>query len=343
MGCKAYIGIDNTSRNIKKCYVGVDGVARKIKKAYIGVNGIARLCYISEITNSILPCNSTTATGSILHAMGIFHGTANTDWDSLVTAVLGHLGSLGYVTADGKIKLSVLGAGVTMIPGAVIGAVRDFLFGNSSLMLSNGKGDYYDWFFSQLSVSSQNIISSGSFQCHCMSATYVSSITGNLITKWIYFWVSGVGSLARSGSTITASYTNSKWFVLYSETAGSGYATGTGYLQKQQTGVYSISIGDDSTVFTPSAGVSSSLDLNTGNVGTLNPDDNIDVIYPGWASHSENVDTNIDVVADAGTGAIDGVITADKYYPIGIPDLGTSIYDQTQAGAQTGTNAVLLI
>ena len=43
----AYIGIDNTSRQVKTMYVGVDGIARKVKKAYIGVDGVAKEWYSS--------------------------------------------------------------------------------------------------------------------------------------------------------------------------------------------------------------------------------------------------------------------------------------------------------
>lgn len=42
MAKRAYCGVGNTARRIKKIYVGVDGVARKVRKAYIGVDGIAR-------------------------------------------------------------------------------------------------------------------------------------------------------------------------------------------------------------------------------------------------------------------------------------------------------------
>lgn len=276
--------------------------------------------------------------GSILHAMGIFHGDAHTDWDSLVTAVLGHLGSLGFVTADGKIKLSVLGAGVTMIPGAIISAVRDFLFSGDSptLTYQSGTGPDYSYFFRNLSADDRNYINSHSMTVHCLSATYYSASSGYNVTEWFYLWVSGSGSLSRSGNSIIASYTSCSHMFAHGVVAKNTFVA-QGYLGQNQTGDDTAYIGDDSVITVPSGGVTSAQDFNLAGADTLNPSDTPDVIYPGWAENAENVDTNIDVVADAGTGAIDGVITADKYYPIGIPDLGTSIYDQTQAGAQTGT------
>lgn len=52
---KAYIGVNNISKNISKIYVGVDGIAREIKKGYVGVDGIAKLFFISESGEIILP------------------------------------------------------------------------------------------------------------------------------------------------------------------------------------------------------------------------------------------------------------------------------------------------
>lgn len=42
MGKKAYIGINNSARQVKKIYVGVSDKARNVKKGYVGVNGVAR-------------------------------------------------------------------------------------------------------------------------------------------------------------------------------------------------------------------------------------------------------------------------------------------------------------
>lgn len=261
--------------------------------------------------------------GSILHAMGIFHGTAHTDWDSLVTAVLGHLGDLGYVTADGKIKLSVLGAGVTMIPGAIISAVRDFVSSGDSPAIS---------------VSSS------------ASPDELSQIDSS--TKYSYYFFVSFKTIYRkyilasntpiyysvSGDTLVASCSGSLYMCTKDSETGFyssfGYISSSSYTFFAPNCIYSGGTYGD----VHSTTASTSKDLNVSGIpDTFSPSAQPDVIYPGWATHSENVDTNIDVVADVDTGAIDGVITADKYYPIGIPDLGTSIYDQTQAGAQTGT------
>lgn len=378
MGGKAYVGIDNTSRNIKKCYVGVDGVARKIKKAYVGVNGIARLCYISEVTNCILQCDSATATGSILHAMGIFHGTAYTDWDNLVTAVSGHLGDLGYVTADGNIKLSVLGAGVTMIPGAIISAVRDFLFGSSYISNSSDFIPYSTDSNFTASVNSSYYIPVSSVVDSTYSSPY-SSYLARLVNDFsidfsnysfisvhfdnhlgFFLSLSNASSLSFTfDSTYNQFHSNSVFRAFSCILDDSNNITSTrrsnssneciwtdpfSYYNATRSSSYPCLFGI-SNLGTLSHGLTSNGDYDTNIAADdgLNSQDNIDVIYPGWATNATNVDTNIDVVADSGTGAIDGVITADKYFPIGIPDLGTSIYDQTQAGAQTGTNAVLLI
>lgn len=45
---KAYVGVGDKARKVKKIYVGVNGVARKVKKAYVGVNGVAKLVYRAD-------------------------------------------------------------------------------------------------------------------------------------------------------------------------------------------------------------------------------------------------------------------------------------------------------
>lgn len=45
---KAYVGVGDKARKVKKIYVGVNGVARKVKKAYVGVNGLAKLVYRAD-------------------------------------------------------------------------------------------------------------------------------------------------------------------------------------------------------------------------------------------------------------------------------------------------------
>lgn len=47
MAKRAYVGVEDKARKIKKMYVGSNAVARKIKKGYVGVDGVARQFFSS--------------------------------------------------------------------------------------------------------------------------------------------------------------------------------------------------------------------------------------------------------------------------------------------------------
>lgn len=43
----AYIGIENTSKELKNAYVGINGIAKEIKEIYVGVEGVPKLVWQS--------------------------------------------------------------------------------------------------------------------------------------------------------------------------------------------------------------------------------------------------------------------------------------------------------
>lgn len=53
MARKAYVGVGDAAKRIKRAYIGIDGKARLVKKIYVGVNGIAQLaCELKSLTIS---------------------------------------------------------------------------------------------------------------------------------------------------------------------------------------------------------------------------------------------------------------------------------------------------
>ncbi len=49
MGKGVYVGVNNSSRKVKKIYVGVNGFSRKVKKIYVGADGVARLAWSGSV------------------------------------------------------------------------------------------------------------------------------------------------------------------------------------------------------------------------------------------------------------------------------------------------------
>lgn len=110
---KAYIGIDNTSRQVKTMYVGVDGIARKVKKAYIGVNGVAREWYSSGKKASeygvgdivLLPENGTNVEYMVVHQglpSSIYDESCNGTWlvrNKLLKADVWNNGDANYAAS----------------------------------------------------------------------------------------------------------------------------------------------------------------------------------------------------------------------------------------------------
>lgn len=66
MAKRAYIGINNVAKKIKKIYVGIGGVAKKVKKAYVGIGGVAKLFFsVGYTLVKVSPSPSTLSRGKI--------------------------------------------------------------------------------------------------------------------------------------------------------------------------------------------------------------------------------------------------------------------------------------
>lgn len=277
---------------------------------------------------------------AILTAMGIKQqGNDSTYFSNLVSQCGVYLKGIGYVTADGKMQVNAFDAGKTMVAATVIDAVRDYLFDNgfvnsvpSCSVSLNGSfflgSDDFSWtstaggFF----VLSYTFNSGNSFPydycLHFLTKTYETKV---------YLNGSGSGCWERASSFLDGSYYQAivktgSWSVLPSSDIPF-------YRTEQYGSLSGFSL--------PSGGISSDV-LDVTGAGTLDPQSNIDVIYPGWADRSVSVDTNIQQDLD-NDGAIDNIITAGKYYPLTVPldatDVITDVKDWSQEYAQTGTPA----
>ncbi len=75
---KAYIGVNDTARQVTNIYAGVDGTARKVIRAYAGVNGLARMIFesVKETVVSIPKMTSNTAPSGIASASSEYNTNA---------------------------------------------------------------------------------------------------------------------------------------------------------------------------------------------------------------------------------------------------------------------------
>ena len=284
---------------------------------------------------------------AILTAMGIRQqGNDSTYFSNLVSQCGVYLKGIGYVTADGKMKVTALTAGITTVASGVIDAIRNFLF--------TGQGD----FAAPLNYDN-GIVYASSGVLNCGSSKY----------SWNSY--SGTGFLIAFKSYNENGNNSYKWHVIYCSNSSNSYILINGQVQNvyhdyRLGSLYCIdcllsvsetdlnfnipvypwinNIKDSlARVVLPTSGLKSNEGIDVfGSGRNLDKDKNIDVIYPGWADRSVSVDTNIQQDLD-NDGAIDNIITAGKYYPLTVPldatDVITDVKDWSQEYAQTGTPA----
>lgn len=130
MAKRAYYGVDDTARRIKKIYVGVDGVARKVRKAYVGIDGVARpffsggeITYYGAIPTLVNSLVRTTG-AAVADTYGVFAG------GKLSTSTTAFLSDVvAYTSGFSKISAPSLPVNVEDMCAASVGDYAIFIGG----------------------------------------------------------------------------------------------------------------------------------------------------------------------------------------------------------------------
>lgn len=280
---------------------------------------------------------------SVLTALGVSKGVSSDDFNSLVDNLGVYLQGLGYVTTDGKMKVSVLQSGVAMIGSSVIKSISNYIFGHnpdgtryitSGVDYPNMLRSYPDFWWCYETFKDKE--SNGIFPYRWLGYTFYDTVlfgtSGGYDSCILMYNCKLVKNTSySSGSTIV-------WDIVKNDSTGEWHEfhrIGNSFSNSIPSRIDNVHY---TTIYSNLPIVpSTTYDISITGVGGYNPDyDNLDVIYPGWATNSETIDNNIESELTYG-GAIDNVIEADKYYPINVPKTYTGALDLSQSQAQEGT------
>lgn len=314
--------------------------------------GLAPAAQALAVSPQVVYYGAEAVVAAIMTAMGIKASTDPTYFKSMVDNCIIDLRGKALVDTKNNIALVAPEIGGAVAIGAtVIDAVRDFLFNGS------------DTFTAPISAPAFSIsggYTSGTFSfnvcSHDMSVTFSNAST-NFVPLVCYTYNSSSKSYTAfialvcygahntikwaSGSTSTcvdAVPNHPGYYYFEVSTIGGGYSTWS-FTSPIQSLCYNNYSHWYDVPWPAGFNVNSGINLiGTGN--DLDKDSTPDVIYPGWAERATNIDTNIEQDLD-NDGAIDNVISADKYYPLTVPLDLTDVFDQvkdwTQEQAQAGT------